>query len=300
MSAARLPAPPTAGQSWLWVTRPEYYLDDQGQEVEDLNNDDDSGWWTCQKDTKKGDLAFLWRTTPKRDIGYLMRCLTDAFSLEGDPEADRHGWRFGCENRMILKLANPVTLADIRAEPGLADWGALRAQFQNRVFRVSPEQSQLLLDLVRRKNPRSTVADLWKADNLSLLRVNRESEIEEALAAQLHRLRPLGYDLELYRDPKSGRSGKQFFCAAIKGRIDLLCRDRARGSLVVIELKNEEAGSKCFAQICSYVGWATAAIAGSRKVEGLVISRGADAKFKAAAKLTPQVRQVDLQAVGFE
>lgn len=59
MIRAKPNSPPT-GQSWLWVTRPEYYLDEKGQESEDLGGDDESGWRTCHKDTKKGDLAFLW------------------------------------------------------------------------------------------------------------------------------------------------------------------------------------------------------------------------------------------------
>lgn len=294
------PSPHTTGQSWLWVTRPEYYLDEQGQESESLGGDDDSGWWTCHKDTKKGDLAFLWRTSPKRDIGYLMRCLSDAFSLSDDPYAVKQRWSYGCQNHMIAKLATPVTLADIRAEPGLADWGALKAQFQGGVFKISPEQSQILMALVHRKNPPVTEAEVWRADDPELLRVSRESELEDTLSRELHRLRPLGYDLEIYRDPKSGRSGRQYVCAAIRGRMDLLCRDKKRGSLVVIELKNEEAGPKSFSQICGYVGWASAEIGRGQKVEGLVISRGADAKFRAAARLTPQIRQVDLREVGFE
>lgn len=295
-----LPSPHTTGQSWLWVTRPEYYLDEQGREPEDLGGDDDSGWWTCHKDTKKGDLAFLWRTSPKRDIGYLMRCLSDAFSLADDPYAVKQGWSYGCQNHMIAKLTIPVTLADIRAEPGLADWGALRAQFQGRVFKISPEQSQILMALVHRKNPPVTEATVWRADDPELLRIERESELEDVLARELHRLRPLGYDLEIYRDPKSDRSGRQYVCAAIGGRIDLLCSDRKRGNLVVIELKVESANRKCYGQICSYVGWAESDLPGGKACEGLVISRGMDPSFKAALRLSPRIRQVDLSAIGIE
>jgi hypothetical protein len=56
-------------QYWLWVTRPEYYLDDGISERTGL--DPSSGedlWysWTCHKDTKRGDLALLWRS--KRNL----------------------------------------------------------------------------------------------------------------------------------------------------------------------------------------------------------------------------------------
>ena len=49
-------------QYWLWVTRPEYYLEENGTDRECLNprNRIDSGsWWTCHKDTRKGDLTPL-------------------------------------------------------------------------------------------------------------------------------------------------------------------------------------------------------------------------------------------------
>ena len=62
-------------QYWLWVTRAEYYLDGDGNDKEDLDptkTEDTDGWWTCHKDTRKGDLVFLWRTAPKKDIGCLL------------------------------------------------------------------------------------------------------------------------------------------------------------------------------------------------------------------------------------
>jgi hypothetical protein len=80
----------TERQYWLWVTRPEYYLDEDGNEREDLDPShgvDTEGWWTCHKDTQEGDLVFLWRTTPKRDIGYLIQAASDAYSIADDPDA---------------------------------------------------------------------------------------------------------------------------------------------------------------------------------------------------------------------
>ena len=57
---------PNERQYWLWVTRPEYYLDDDGSDRESLdpeNNVDSDGWCTCNRETKEGDFVFLWRTT---------------------------------------------------------------------------------------------------------------------------------------------------------------------------------------------------------------------------------------------
>ena len=45
-----------ARQYWLWVTRPDYYLDSDGRDRQSLdpsNDEDTEGWWTCHKDTQK-------------------------------------------------------------------------------------------------------------------------------------------------------------------------------------------------------------------------------------------------------
>jgi hypothetical protein len=66
-----------ARQYWLWVTRPEYYLDELGNDRDDLDPEsgidpesapDCSGWWTCHKNTKIGDLIHLYRSRLKKDI----------------------------------------------------------------------------------------------------------------------------------------------------------------------------------------------------------------------------------------
>ncbi len=48
-------------RSWVWVTRPKYYLDESGsdREVLDPGRVDSGGWWTCHGDTQKGDLVLL-------------------------------------------------------------------------------------------------------------------------------------------------------------------------------------------------------------------------------------------------
>jgi hypothetical protein len=43
-------------QYWLWVTRQDYYLEDDGSDRELLDptrSSDSGGWWTCHKNTKK-------------------------------------------------------------------------------------------------------------------------------------------------------------------------------------------------------------------------------------------------------
>jgi len=63
-------------QYWLWVTRPDYYLDEDGCDREDLDptlGADSDGWWTCNKATKEGDLVLLWALSRNQvKLGFLL------------------------------------------------------------------------------------------------------------------------------------------------------------------------------------------------------------------------------------
>lgn len=62
---------------WIWVTGPESYLDENGEDVACLDPASDptewsDNWWTCHKDTSAGDLVLLYRSRPKSDLAYLL------------------------------------------------------------------------------------------------------------------------------------------------------------------------------------------------------------------------------------
>ncbi len=78
-------------------------------------------------------------------------------------------------------------------------------------------------------------------------------QLEESLVRNLGQFRKFGWDLDLWSDPRTGRSGRQFVCAAAGGRIDLLCRDRRTDGLVVVELKNVLATESTYMQTWGYV-----------------------------------------------
>lgn len=291
-----------ARQYWLWVTRPEFYLDADGYEREDLDpgyGEDTGGWWTCHKDTRKGDLALLWRTTPLKDIGYLMIARSDAYTIGDDEFAGEMGWQYGCEYEVLYKLTPPITIRDLRADPSLYEWSPLRQQFQRSVFRLTLEDWKRLTRLITSTQVAygDLVASLEGAPLFERIRL--EEELEEELAARPGILRPLGYQLELYYDERNHQSGRQFVCRGHGGRIDLLCRDN-EDRFVVVELKNVRANQNTFGQVASYMGWVQAHLAEGRDTIGLVISRGFDARFEAAMAITDKVRHVDIAQLGFD
>jgi hypothetical protein len=290
-------------QYWLWVVRPEYYLGEDGKELEELdpeNEIDPGGWWTCHRDTRKGDLSFVWRTRPKSDIGYLMQAASDAYPLADDRYARKRGWKYGCDFKVLYKFQHPVSIQDLHQDPYLQDWGAYKALFRGITFRIPPNHWEHLNRLAAAANAGyEKFLQIIRTTGLSPI-IRQEEELEEALAQNLSLLKSFGYALELYSDPETGKTGRQLVCTGSGGRIDLLGYDRRKKRYVVIELKNVKAGQKTFAQIANYVGWVQDNIAGRKPVVGLVISRGYDRKFANALKITDRIFQLDVEKLGFQ
>jgi len=161
----------TPRQYWLWVTGPDYYLDDDGEDRQDLEplftpsdvprllaedaawrqDDAEGAWWTCHPDTRRGDLVFLWRTAPRKDIGYLIRAQSHAYEIADDACAADCGWDWGCDYLVLYKFEDPLTISELREDPVLACWAPLRMKFRRRVFSVSPRYWLLLCEAMMRK-----------------------------------------------------------------------------------------------------------------------------------------------------
>lgn len=290
---------PEAGQEqqfWLWVTKPEYYLDDEGNERADLEPGypiEADRWWTCHRDTRAGDLALLWRTYPKSDIGYLMQAIGDARPIADDAHASEQGWKYGCAFRVLYKFPYPVTLHRLKAVPYLQEWPALRRNFQGATFAISPHDWAELQRVISPDDPQ--YAKILAEAQQRIMPRRREKEIEDALVSNLHLLGLYGWDLELFNDPVTGVSGQQYHIET--GIIDVLCVDRRTGQYVVIEIKRDRATRQTFGQICGYVGWVHEKLAHGDNVTGLVLSRGYDLAFQYCVKQLDRIKHSDLADV---
>jgi hypothetical protein len=273
------------------VTRPEYYANDDGTDREEMDptlEPDAGGWWTCHKNTQRGDLALLYRTRPRSDLKYLIEAESDAYSIADEKEAVERGWDYGCDYRILYKFDLPLTLEDLRNDPYLDDWGAPRGNFRQRVYAIPADAWTRLVERITEREPAArrllTTGKRPEPDILT------EKALEDRIASDPSILRPFGFELEVRE--------RQRICEGHGGRIDLLCYDRRRRRFVVIELKNVRAGQNTFGQITSYIGWAQQRIAGGRGVHGLVIARGFDTRFVAAASTNKRIDYIDLADLG--
>jgi tetratricopeptide (TPR) repeat protein len=129
-------------QRWLWVTKPQFWLKlrgvplDRGRTVE----------WTCDKRTRRGDVALLYRVDPAKDVAHLFGVDTDDPWLDTHPtDPRRDAW--WCEATLLHTLQQPLLLSDLRAESRLDGWAALDFDLHALSFEVPPDVWRVLLRL---------------------------------------------------------------------------------------------------------------------------------------------------------
>jgi tetratricopeptide (TPR) repeat protein len=226
----------------------------------------------------------------------LIQAESDAYSIADDND---QGWDYGCDYEVLYKFEHPLHIKDLRQNPYFDEWGPLRSSFQRSNFKISSEYWSKLNNLLALNNPgyQDFIENTQRrsiAESIGL-----EKELEDALVANLGILKKFGYDLELFADPISNQSGRQFICKGNGGRIDLLCYDRTQKRYVVIELKNVRASQNTFGQIYNYMGWVQDRIAKDVPVKGLVISRGYDTRFESALKIADRISHINVEDLGF-
>ncbi len=119
-----------------------------------------------------------------------------------------------------------------------------------------------------------------------------ESHLEEFLLGNWQSI-DWGRPLQLWQGP-NGQSGHQLSTPI--GRLDFLCTDRAKGALVVVELKRGRSSDRVVGQIMRYMGYVGTELADpGQTVEGLIIAHEADDSLRYAVTAMPAIRLMTYQ-----
>ena len=140
---------------WLWVTSRETAYA-SGLKKNNENN------WTCDGDTKKGDLILLYLNSkgeavkgyPKSAFCYLIQANSGVSNGEHFPGWRERGWKDACDCQVLYEFKNPVRYKDLELDPEFEKWDAYkRRNFQGTSFPI-PEDIWNKLDLMAsEKNP---------------------------------------------------------------------------------------------------------------------------------------------------
>lgn len=270
-------------QHWVWVTGPDYYLEPDGiTENRELDPDSEystDNWWTCHRDTKKDDLVVLYRSTMAKDIKYLIRVTSDAYSLADDPDAEP-GWTWGCDFEVIERFDHGIAIAELRADPITARWPALRAAFVRSAWSVPQEVWDRLLQMAEVTSQR--VATQLR---FSKQRALKEAEIEQELLTSPSLLRDLGLSFDRLR--------RQVKCRT-SGFADLVGYSRSDVPSLVIELKRGWAGRDAVAQVLGYRASLQKEHQPRRRVRAVLIAEDLDVRARDLVANDPYLEFIPL------
>jgi hypothetical protein len=227
---------------WLWVTRPEYYLDESGRPSADLEPAAGfvpSAWWTCSPETRAGDTALLYRSRKLRDIAHFLVVRSDAEPLDL-PGNKFHG-KHVCQFEVIEMLRKPVLWDAIKANERLQAWHAVRTRFVRSYYDVPDDYWREILTLAG-NDPEF----LAKQAADGRYRIQFERDIQRRLVEQPGLLHEVGLrGLTLIDREFPFANGRRADLVYSQGA-GLLKRN------VIIELKRGEVGPRAIEQVSDY------------------------------------------------
>ena len=85
---------------WLWTAKPVQH----GVDYSDVETLMQWGSWTTHEDTKRGDLALIYWSSPAKYLSYLVEATSNAYSIEWD---GLPAW--ACDFKTHVRLAHALT-----------------------------------------------------------------------------------------------------------------------------------------------------------------------------------------------
>lgn len=102
--------------------------------------------WTCDADSRRGDVALLYRADAAKDIAHVFRVDNDDLWEDEHPlEPSKTTWY--CDCTLVHTMHQPLLLWDLREEPRLQDWAALQVNFHDLSFEIPSHVWKALLSL---------------------------------------------------------------------------------------------------------------------------------------------------------
>lgn len=127
-------------------------------------NDFTDSWWTCHKETKEGDLVLVYRAGKHgkhkyMDIKYLFRATTNALCgydvIENFDEIKEPRWDYICYFESLYKFKKSIKYHEMHTGSlyhNLRNWGALRANFHRKAYRIPDHEFGHLINTLSEKN----------------------------------------------------------------------------------------------------------------------------------------------------
>ena len=220
----------------------------------------------------------IYRAGVRKDIAYLVRVESDAFEL--DPGEAIGNNRFACKYAVIAKFDHPLHITDMRDDPHLKTWGALKKSFIGATHRVPADIWQHLLTRLQERPERlDREIQRRRAQDWT------EKYLEDLIVEDVHAWRRLGRPLDLRHRQYTFENGRI---------ADIIYSNAAEDNYVVVELKRGVVNCNAVSQLVGYLNSADRDLSPTRPSSGVLVGAELDPRAKQLLTRLPEVRFVRL------
>lgn len=126
---------------WTFAIKKDFYFE---------LHDSEEITWNSAKEVKKDDIIFVYTGSPYSSIEFILKSLTNPF----EDKRIREKWNQpAIKIEKVLDLPKPILLQELRNNPILNNWGAVKMGFRGSHFKMSKEEYDELKYLILEKNP---------------------------------------------------------------------------------------------------------------------------------------------------
>ena len=125
---------------WTFVMK-KYFFDEFKEHKEII--------WNSPKDIKNGDIIFVYSTTPRKHIDFILKAISDSYK---DPEKDN----LLVKVQKRIEILKPIELQELKNNPILSKWAPINKKsfiFQGAHHKMSNTEFVELSRLIIEKNP---------------------------------------------------------------------------------------------------------------------------------------------------
>jgi hypothetical protein len=115
---------------WLWVSHPKYTQDEHDplldrDILEPGYKAEPGDWWSCDEQTRNGDLALLYRTSPLTEVHWLLKTHGTRYRIDDKPGVPPELGKWGTDYEVLDSFHNTITFSEMSTSQPLERWDAV-------------------------------------------------------------------------------------------------------------------------------------------------------------------------------
>ncbi|GAB4310814.1 MAG: hypothetical protein Kow0019_08940 [Methanobacteriaceae archaeon] len=199
---------------WTFAINKEFY-----PELKKL----DTIKWNSAKEVRKGDIILVYTGQPYSSIGFILKAISGPFE---DPEIRKKWNRPAVNVEKIAEISKPIELSELKENPVLSNWGAVKFNFRRSHFKMSNMEWEEIKKLIIEKNPElKDKMDEIISINQGKIEESNYSKEDFSIKTFLETVFNEYYDARINKEPVKGHKLSKLFSNKFTNYIEGIAND---------------------------------------------------------------------------